>query len=396
MTARGARPWRKAWLALIPLAVIALAAVVLGISRLPVAPVAPASSLPPDTTVGNLVRQIEMVNYPSAEAGWAVVPTKPYWRVVRTADGGGRWQDVTPPGNASNGGLALTVTGPSSAAVVFLAYQYIRDSTFAFTTDGGADWTAGILPNAASTGPDPIYLLNPQQMFAVLGNGTVVSSSDGGAYWTDVTLPALETGSCSPTSVWFTSASSGWVTGNCTGVAALWHSSDAGRSWQPEVLSSGYASSAQVSLRPPQATPSGGAFTTAVATGGRTESLRVFDDSTGSWASAPAVALPAGRVVVSFEDPSHGWVLDSPLAADALALAYYTSNEGTNWSLRTTPMLAGQVTGLDVVSPESLVALAQVGGEKDLWTSTDAGVHWTRTQMVIFDGPQPKVNGITG
>ena len=71
-----------------------------------------------------------------------------YKRQVHTIDGGRRWLDVTPPGSASNGGIAVTVMGSSTAAVVFLAFQYIRNSTFAITSDGGADWTAGVLPNA--------------------------------------------------------------------------------------------------------------------------------------------------------------------------------------------------------------------------------------------------------
>jgi WD40 repeat protein len=377
-------------------ALVVLGAVIFGVSELPVAPVAPATTPIPITTKGKLVRQIELLNYPNAQDGWAVVPTRPYWRVVRSRDGGSRWQDVTPPGAASIGGLSLTVTGASTAAVVFLAYQYIRDSTFAFTSDGGADWTAGILPDSASSGPDPIYVLSSRRIFAVLGNGTVISSDDAGATWADVTLPEMAAGSCQPTSVWFTSDSSGWVTGSCTGVAALWHTSDAGQSWAPEILSSGYAGTAAVSVAPPQVTPSGGAFTTAVATGSSTESLRVFDDSSGSWVSAPAVALPAGRLLVSFEDSSHGWVLDAPSSAGAVALAYSTANEGANWSLRTTPIPAGQVTQLDLTSPEHAVALAQAGRERILWSTDDAGVRWTQEPLVIFNGPEPRVNGITG
>jgi hypothetical protein len=100
--------------------------------------------------------------------------------------------------------------------------------------------------------------------------------------------------------------------------------------------------------------------------------------------------------LVSFSGPFDGWVLDSPRTAGALALAYYTSNEGTNWSLRATPIPAGQLTVLDLLSPESVVALAQAGRQRDLFSSADAGVKWGRAQMVIFNGPQPRVNGISG
>jgi hypothetical protein len=99
-------------------------------------------------------------------------------------------------------------------------------------------------------------------------------------------------------------------------------------------------------------------------------------------------------LLVSFANPAHGWVLDAPRAAGALALAYSTGNGGINWSLRTTPIPAGQVTALDLVSAESAVVLAEAGREADLWTSGNAGVNWSNAKLSIFSGPTPRVNGI--
>ncbi|MGC2191164.1 MAG: hypothetical protein WA751_02400 [Candidatus Dormiibacterota bacterium] len=395
MTSGPGKPWWRTWRAWILPAVLGLGLVILGISLLPVAPVAPTTATLPDTAAGKLVEKIETIDYPTPQVGWALVAASPYWKLVRTVDAGGKWQDVNPAGDASRGGVVLTVMGPEAAAVVILPFEYIRDSAFAVTTDGGARWSAGVLPNGASSGPDPIFALSAQRIFAVLGSGTVVASTDGGGQWATVNLPALASGTCTPTSIWFTAPASGWVTGSCTGVAALWHSSDAGQSWQSEVLSSTYGSSTPVSVAPPQATPSGGALTTTVATVGSTESLRVFDDSSGSWRAAPALSLPAGRVLVSFANPSDGWVVVAPRATGALALAYYTSSEGNYWSVRTTPISAGQVTGLDLSSSENVVALAQAGRVHLLWTSSNAGVKWTSSELTIVNGPAPVVNGIT-
>ncbi|MGH7758143.1 MAG: WD40/YVTN/BNR-like repeat-containing protein [Candidatus Dormibacteria bacterium] len=375
----------------------AVALLIFLVNLLPVAPVAPTSESLPDTAVGKLVERIELINFPTAEVGWALVAARPYWKVIRTTDGGVHWRDVNPAGDASNGGVVLTVMGAEAAAVVILPYEYIRDSGFAVTTDGGANWSAGILPNGASTGPDPIFALSNREIFAVLGNGDVVATSNGGSAWSAVKLPALATGSCLPTSVWFTSPSSGWVSGPCTGVAAVWHTANGGASWQPELLSSSYRPSTAVTVAPPQ--QEGGSdrvLDIVVAKTGASESLRVFEHASGEWRAAPAVTLPAGRVLASFANESDGWVLVAPSARGATALAYYTSSAGYDWSFRATPIPASQVTGIDLVSPQSVVALVQAGRYRLVWKTADGGVKWGSTEMAIVNGPAPKVNGIIG
>ncbi|MGH7643926.1 MAG: WD40/YVTN/BNR-like repeat-containing protein [Candidatus Dormibacteria bacterium] len=394
MTSVAGRPWwrdRRIWV--VPcLGTVAL--VIFLISLLPTAPVAPSTGALPDTAVGKLVEKIEQINFPTDKVGWALVAARPYWRLVRTVDGGVHWQDVNPAGDASNGGVVLTVMGAQAAAVVILPYEYIRDSGFAVTTDGGAQWTAGVLPNGASTGPDPIFALSNRVIFAVLGNGTVVSTSNGGTTWSPAKLLGQTSGSCLPTSVWFTSASSGWVSGSCTGVAALWHTANGGASWQPEVLSSSYSPSTAVSVAPPKEISSGGALTTVVADTGTGESVRVFENSSGDWRAAPAVTLPAGRVLVSFANKSDGWVLVEPRARGATALAYYTTTAGYDWSFRATPIPAPELTGIDLVSPLTVVALAQAGRYHLVWTTADGGVKWSSSEMAILNGPEPRVNGI--
>ena|GEM_PF-4526256 len=396
MTRRGPSPRRRKWALLLAVLLIGVAAVAFGILELPSAPVAPAVTPIPNTVAGRLVEQIETVRYPTARVGWAVVPTKVYWRLVRTNDAGGRWIDVTPPGAGTNGGIAVTVTGPSTAIVTFLAYQYVRASTFAITSDGGADWTAGILPNAVSEGPDPMYALTSSRLWAVLANGEVLASSNAGTSWSKVPLPALPSGSCLPTSVWFTSSTNGWVTGECQGVAAMWHSADSGGTWQPIVLSTSYASSASVAIAPPQAPASGPVLTSAVVSGSGPESLRVFQQSSTGWTSAPALALPAGRVLVSFTSAADGWALVAPRAPGALVLAYQTSNGGVNWSFQTTTIPAAEVTAFDLLSPGDAVALTQVGRQNDLFVSANGGRTWSESVMAVSEGPVPKVNGITG
>jgi photosystem II stability/assembly factor-like uncharacterized protein len=396
VTGRGLSPrWRR-WAPLSALLVISVVAAALGILELPNAPVAPAVTPIPNTAAGRLVEQIETVRYPTSQVGWAVIPTQPYWRLVRTNDAGERWIDVTPPGAGTNGGIAVTVSGPATAIVTFLAYQYVRASTFAITTDGGADWAAGILPNAVSEGPDPMFALTSSRLWAVLANGDVLASTNGGTSWSPATLPALPSGSCLPTSIWFTSSTNGWVTGDCQGVAAMWHSANSGGTWQPVVLSTAYLRSASVSVAPPQAPASGPVLTSAVESGSGPESLRVFQQSSTGWTSAAAVALPAGRVLISFTSAANGWALVAPRAPGALVLAYQTSNAGVNWSFQTTTIPAAEVTAFDLLSSGNAVALTQAGRKNDIYVSTDGGRTWSESEMAVSEGPVPKVNGITG
>ncbi|MGA8427590.1 MAG: hypothetical protein WB801_08400 [Candidatus Dormiibacterota bacterium] len=396
MTARLLSPRWGRWALLLALLLIGLVAVGFGILELPSAPVRPAVIPIPNTTTGRLVEQIETLKYPTAQVGWAVVPTSPFWELVRSSDGGRRWINVTPPGNGTDGGVAVTVSGPETATVVVLPYQYVRTSTFAVTADGGADWTAGILPNAASEGPDPMFALTSSRLFAVLANGVLLTSSNSGTSWSALTLPQLPSGSCLPTSIWFTAPGSGWVTGQCLGVAAMWHTADAGGSWQAVVLPGAYASSSSVLVAPPQSTASGAVLATAVASGGGQESLRVFEQTAGGWTSAPALALPAGRVLVSFASATDGWALVAPRASGALGLAYQTSNAGVNWSIQTTTIPASELTAFYLLSPADAVALTQAGRKDYLWSSSTGGKSWEESEMAVSEGPIPKVNGIIG
>jgi photosystem II stability/assembly factor-like uncharacterized protein len=138
-------------------------------------------------------------------------------------------------------------------------------------------------------------------------------------------------------------------------------------------------------------------MTSAVASGQRgPEALRVFENTSGAWIALPAVALPAGRVLVSFANASDGWALDAPHAPGALVLAYQTSDGGINWTVQTTTIPAAEVTAFDLLSSGNAVALTQAGRNEDLWSSSNGGRSWSESKMRVSAGPVPKVNGIAG
>jgi photosystem II stability/assembly factor-like uncharacterized protein len=364
-----------------------------GITSLPVAPnVTP--HLSSGSTSGTVARLVETLTYVTPQVAWAVVPSRPYWSVVRSTDAGQHWVDVTPTGDGTNGGVELTVLSATEAIVSYRAYQFSRDSAFAITTDGGHEWTAAILPNAVSSGPDPVAEGRGGEIWAVLGSGDVVSSTDGGGRWSTAVLPTSTEGSCVPTSVRFTSALVGWVSGQCHGAAVLWRTDNGGSSWQQQVLQAGYHRSATIVVGLPQVDETG-LFTTVTSTSAGGGSVAVFSDSNTGWASTPSVSLPAGRLITSFANGNEGWIVDAPSGAATLALAYQTSNGGINWSLRSLPMPASGVTATDVVTEKSIWILSQTSAGAELWSTTDGGRSWDSGKLHVISGPPPLVNGVT-
>lgn len=389
----GGLGWRK-WSVIAGAALlVVIVGLAWGITSLPVAPnVTPRLSS--GSTSGTVARLVETLTYVTPQVAWAVVPSRPYWSVVRSTDGGKLWVDVTPTGDGTNGGVELTVLSATEAIVSYRAYQYSRDSAFAITSDGGHKWTAAILPNAVSSGPDPVAEGRDGEIWAALGSGEVVSSIDGGGRWSVAVLPTPSEGSCVPTSVRFTSTLVGWISGQCHGAAALWRTDNAGSSWQSLVLHAGYRPAATIVVGLPQVDESG-LFTWVTSTTVGGGSLAVYSDSSKGWVSTPPVSLPAGRLITSFANGNEGWVVDAPSGSSTVALAYQTSNGGINWSLRSLPMPASGVTASDFVTNQTMWILSQTSAGAEAWSTTDGGRSWSSASLHEVAGPPPLVNGVT-
>lgn len=394
MTLRGLTALWRRWAPWALGAVIAGLGVTWGIASLPAAPAVSTSYGSPDTVAGSLALQIESMTFASAQVAWAVVPSRPNWSLDRSTDAGRHWVDVTPLGAPTSGGLEVTVLSPTSAMLAYRPYQYDRVSAFAVTSDGGSAWTTGILPNAIASGPDPMALTTTRTFWAVLGSGLVASSSNTGASWSSISLPAPPTGSCQATSVRFTTAETGWVTGSCRGTADLWETVNGGVSWQVRHLGAAVPTTERVLVSLPQESASGGLFTTLTTLGTHTDQIRVFSDSAGTWAAVPSESLPAGRLVISFAGSADGWVLDATSGKGALALVYQTFDGGRDWALRATPMAAAEVTSLSVLGSQIGYALAQEGSHTRIWSTTDGGQTWSGSDLQPVAGPPPRTDGV--
>jgi photosystem II stability/assembly factor-like uncharacterized protein len=205
------------------------------------------------------VTNIHMVD---ASNGWAIgsLSSKVGDHVLFTVDGGNTWKDVTPPEEQAAADQQKT------------AYGYFQDSMTAWvtysidagtpvpsspvvwrTSDAGTTWTASQPLDV--TGLSEIYAPGTLQFYGQqagwllvhVGAGmnhdyvAIYRTDDGGASWTRIIDPYIDGGiqSCSKNALMFTSATDGWLTGDCNGVKAsvlLYQTNDAGSTWQEVTL----------------------------------------------------------------------------------------------------------------------------------------------------------------
>jgi photosystem II stability/assembly factor-like uncharacterized protein len=189
--------------------------------------------------------------------GWAITT----WmdsadHLLRTADGGWTWYDVTPPESPAvgpgMGKMALPCfLDPLTAWVV---YSNADDSlpqqaaTVWFTRDGGATWRAGqgIVPDQSWEFFAPAYIdfvdSRNGWLLVSLGAGmnhvysALYHTTDGGQNWVPLITPYDDGGiqACAKTGMDFISETIGWLVIDCHGVAPvpyIFSTIDGGRTW---------------------------------------------------------------------------------------------------------------------------------------------------------------------
>ena len=129
----------------------------------------------------------------AATTSWATLamghlgdPLNTFWQLLALT-GGSSWQLATPPGVASNGGLALGLQ-PESVLVGFEPSQYLRFSPLAHSTDQGSSWDPGLLPAGLAAVPDALAGGTGGSLALLrTGGGALVASTTGLSTWRPVT-----------------------------------------------------------------------------------------------------------------------------------------------------------------------------------------------------------------
>jgi photosystem II stability/assembly factor-like uncharacterized protein len=315
-----------------------------------------------------------------ASQGWALGGGA----VLRTADGGRSWQNVTPPGVTLPDNVAASQYGG-----YFLDAQTAwvvaddRGSKVYRTADGGKTWEqVAPRPEIGSLSfPDAQHGWWLAPMGVAMGSEEVEvrTSTDGWRSWTLVgksesDVPGALARRGIKTGISFRDASNGWVTALTyqPGFIYLYRTSDGGHTWRLQDLAAPAAfKDQQIRANPPR-------FFTAkdgiLPVTGMDRWDTVFyatHDGGETWAPTAPVKTregTGGRLLADFADPAHGW------ASDGVVL-YTTTDGGATWKTLTPGTSLANLQELDFVSPE--VGWAVVQGEPYLLRTTDGGATWT-------------------
>jgi hypothetical protein len=164
-----------------------------------------------------------------------------FWQILTRPTTTGTWRLVTPPGVASNGGLAAAPTGAGSLVAAFRPSQGLSFTPLATTTDTGQHWSPGLLDAPLAASPSALATASGNgHLLALLDGGTVEQSTTGGAHWARLaTLTSLARTSAGQrcgvrgmTAVSFSTSGNPVLAGTCTHDGTVGVFARAGGTWQ--------------------------------------------------------------------------------------------------------------------------------------------------------------------
>lgn len=353
-------------------------------------------------SVNNL--SLESIHMLDALGGWAIAKdlSSGVSALVRTTDGGSRWNDVTPASSSGRKTSAFRISVLSSDAVWVMPYGLSEMSTEIFrTADAGRTWKGIIVP-APTVGA--ISFINPRDgwLLASLVSYTghqdvdIYRSSDGGEAWLKVAGAAADNVSSglpnvgTKKSITFLNSTMGWITGEVLTIDTLYLyvTRDGGRTWRQENLP--LPSTLKPHWRawpdPPRFfSPRDGIFpviyeirSNSNDLAGKAVAFHTTRDGGMTWTQTTPVVVDASNAVHhAVTDMNHAWVTSGgELRA--------TSDGGRRWTTIKLNRLLSDVTQLDFVSPNIGWAIRNTfpygGGIKTppfLLKTLDGGHTWT-------------------
>jgi hypothetical protein len=322
-----------------------------------------------------------------AVMGGSAAQYNDFWQLFLRPAGSTRWQLVTPPGTADNGGLVLAGNDGQSVVTGFRPSQKLTFSPLIETRDGGHAWSSlGPLDAALASTPDALAVKpGSGSLLALLAGGTAELAAPGYTTWTTLasqrtlaaTPPGRHCGLQDLTAATFTSSGIPVLAGTCVhpGTAGIFTSR--GGTWQA----------------------AGPAIPAALARQ-HISVLRLTRAAHGIAALLQAGTGPAASLLAAWSADGGGhWTLSPPLNFNGAALTSASFGPGGTAAIIMTGNRGGILTRADspwrplpplppgtaTLAPGpggAADALAVNGATLTVWRLAAGGAMWTKAQAI--------------
>ena len=309
-----------------------------------------------------------------------------FWQLFIRPAGSTRWQLVTPPGTADNGGLVLAGGDGQPLVTGFRPSQKLTFSPLIETRDGGRAWSSlSPLDAALASSPDALAIKpGSGNLLALLAGGSAVLAAPGYTTWTTLasrqTLAATSAGRrCglqNLTAATFTPAGIPVLAGTCTrpGTAGIFTA--LGGTWQAAgpAIPAALARQPITVLRLTRTTPGMAALLQA-GTGPAASLLAAWSaDDGGHWILSPPLTLSGAAPTSASFGPGGTAAIITGTRGDIITSA------GSPWRLLP-PLPPGTAT-LAPGPGGTADALAVNGATLTIWRLTPGSAAWTKAQTI--------------
>jgi hypothetical protein len=309
-----------------------------------------------------------------------------FWQLFIRPAGSTRWQLVTPPGTADNGGLVLAGSDGQPLVTGFRPSQNLTFSPLIETRDGGRAWSSlSPLDAALASTPDALAIKpGSGSLLALLAGGTAELAVPGYTTWTILarqqtlaaTSPGQRCGLQSLTAATFTPSGIPVLAGTCTrpGTAGIFTSR--GGTWQAAGPAIPAALARQdITVLRLTRTTQGIAALLAAGTGPAASLLAAWSaDDGGHWTLSPALKLSGPALTSASFGPGSTAAIMTGNRGDIITSA------GSPW--RPLPPLPPGTATLAPGPGGAADALAVHRGTLTVWRLAPGGAAWARTQAI--------------
>ena len=332
----------------------------------------------PDVTSPALIQ----IAFQDTNNGWGIA-SNGRDSILRTADGGATWHNVTPAG--LNGTLAISFFLDTTTGWVSISGADPTSGTLYHTTDGGVTWTSTTVPFSGGS----IKFVDPNHGWELVGLSAAMSheavaifrTNDGGMTWSQVFIndPSASSSSDSlplvgdKNGIAALDASHGWVTGAQPSEDSIYiySTQDGGTTWthQDLTLPIGYK----------------GAMTDAY--------LPVFFGTRDAILPVRLYATDIGAEFYISHDGGQNWTATTPVAQEGLfsiasptdffvwdggSSLRVTHNAGDSWSTVTPNVnIQGNIISMEFVNSTTGWAItSDASKHNSLYKTIDGGKTW--------------------